>query len=68
MQSIENGSAEDKNQNFARDSPTEIFFYLIIFTKWINQQKFCKEFPHVVFFSAQFTPESESDFTRAEKK
>ena len=50
-------------------SPLISFVYLISFTNWSKQPKFCKGFPHVAPPppSAQFTPESESYFTRAEK-
>ena len=44
---------EDNNQNFARDSPTEIFFFGqsgISSTNWREQPEFWKGYPNELFF------------------
>ena len=58
--SNEGVTTEDNNQNFARGSLTDIFLYLISFTNWSKQPKFCKGCPHVAFFSPSGSLQNQS--------
>ena len=56
---------EDDNRNFARGYLTELFFIFNQFLQLKQTTKHLQGVPPRRFFSARFTPESESDFNSA---